>query len=99
MTPDAWQKTEVRGHERLTSTFLEGLTDVVPTESSTIAATGTYASKHPGQDRVVRPSVETGERKSDAAVRGEHRKHPDHEGSISGRHDFANAGGPGTKTA
>ena len=33
-------KLEVAGDERLTRTFLEGLTDVVPTESSTTAAEG-----------------------------------------------------------
>ena len=45
--------------------------------------------------RVVRPSVEAGAGKGDAADRGEHGKHPDLDGGISGRQDFAHAGGPG----
>ena len=44
------------------------------------SSTGMYASELPGQGSVVRPSVEAGQGKSDAAARGEHGKHPDHDG-------------------
>ena len=57
-------KFEVTGDERLTRTFLEGLTDVVPTESSTTAAHECMRVSF----SVVRPSVETRESKSDAAL-------------------------------
>ena len=61
--------------------------DIVVNDSST----ATHASE---RDRVVRPSVAAREGKGDAAARGEFGKHPDHDGGISGRQDFANAGGP-----
>ena len=64
-------KFEVSGDEWLTRTFLEGLTDVEPTESST---------ELPSQDRVIQHPVETREIEGDAAARGEHGKHADHDG-------------------
>ena len=72
-------KFEVTGDERLTRTFpgrahRRGADRVVNNSS-----TGAHASELPSQSSVVRPSVETTESKSDAAARGEHGKHTDHE--------------------
>ena len=60
-------------------------------------STGAHAGELPSQGRVVKPSTEAGEKKSDSAARGEHGQHPSHDGSIPGRQGSANAGGPGER--
>ena len=69
-------KFEVTCCERLTRPSLEGVTDVVLTEASSSAEA--HVSELSSQDRPC-------DRKGDAAARGEHGQHPDHDGGISGR--------------
>ena len=90
-------KFEVTSDEWLTRTFLGGFVDVLPTEPSTTTAQGAHAGELPSHGRVVRLSVETREGKGDAAARGEHRQHPDHDGGILGGEDFVNVGGLGER--
>ena len=82
-------KFEVTGDERLTRRG----TDSLLSDSGR----GSHASGLHSQDRVLQPSVEARESKGDAAARGEHGKHPDHDGCISGGQNSAHAGGPGER--
>ena len=77
---------EVRGHGRRTAgenvsgrTHRRGTDRVV--DNSSMEA---HASELPCQGRVVRSSVGIREGKGDAALRGEHGQHPDHDSGISG---------------
>ena len=81
-------KSEVTSDERLTRTFLEGLTDVVPEESSTTAAQGRMRVSFPAKAVLsdIPLKQETG--KGDTAARGEHGQHQDHDGGISGGPGF-----------
>ena len=66
-------------------------TDRILNDSSRVS----HASLPPSQDRVVQPPVQTRASEGDAAARGEHAKHPDHDGCISGVQKSAHAGGSG----
>ena len=55
-------KFEVTGDEWLTTTFLEGLTEVEPTRILNDSSKGSHASELLSQDSVVQPSKETRER-------------------------------------
>ena len=71
---------------------------MVPDRAVDDSSTGTRASEFPSQGRVVRPSVEARECKGDAATRGEHGKHSDHDGCITGGRGFTDVGGPGERS-
>ena len=83
MKPDLHRKPmvkfEVTGDERLTRTFLEGLTDVVPTESSTTAAQRRMRVSFPA--KAVLSNLPLKQEKGKVTLQlAEHGQHPDHDG-------------------
>ena len=100
VTPDLLRKPmvkfEVTGDERLTRTFLEGHTDVEPTESSTTAVEGRTRVSFPA--KTVFSILPLYEEKVTLQLVVNMGKHPNHDGGISEGQSSACAGGPGEST-